>query len=65
MEDIVIIYDAVFRTETARAILIEYEDEEVWLPKSQVDFDMSTGRDRLMDVEVPQWLAVKHGWYEE
>ena len=64
MSESVIIYDAVFKTETARAILIEYEDEEVWLPKSQIDYDMDVGIGSLTDVEMPQWLADKNGWYE-
>lgn len=64
MSESVIIYDAVLVATTERAICIEYEDEEVWLPRSQIDYDLGVEKGGLTDVEVPQWLAVKKGWCE-
>ena len=60
----VIIYDAVLVAETDRAILVEYEDEEVWLPKSRIDYDLGTAKGSFIDIELPLWLAIRNGWNE-
>ena len=60
----VVIYGAVYVSETEREICIEYEGGEVRLPKAQIDYDQSVEKGGLTDVEVPQWLAVKKGWCE-
>jgi len=41
-------------TETEMAILIDYDDEKIWLPKSQIDYGYEKGS---FWVEVPEWLA--------
>ena len=64
MDKSVIIYDAVLMAETERAVLVEYEDEEVWLPKSQINYDQGAERGDLIEVELPQWLAIRNGWSE-
>lgn len=43
--------------ETAKAYLIEVEQVEVWIPKSQVeDFDQEEGW-----LVIPRWLAIEKG----
>lgn len=42
--------------ETELAWLMLIEDQEVWLPKSQCEFDEDDGT-----VLVPEWLAVEKG----
>ena len=46
--------------ETADAILVRYQDEEHWLPKSEIDY---TGQiyDKDVEIEMPQWLAEEQG----
>jgi hypothetical protein len=66
-----ITFDAVFvRERTPRSspgpgsVLVLIEGEEVWLPKSECDFepdwrDLEEGDD--CEVEIPGWLARKEG----
>jgi len=42
--------------ETCEAWLMQIDNEEVWLPKSQVDFCEMTH-----EVDVPNWLAKEKG----
>ena len=48
-------YEEIVR-ETEKAILFKINDEEVWLPKSQIE--VSEEGDNV--VEVPEWLAEKN-----
>lgn len=43
--------------ETSRAILVETEVGEVWLPKSQIEYDGEPGDE--VEIEIPDWLAIK------
>lgn len=43
--------------ETERAVLINYEGQETWLPKSQIEFDAE--QDGSAVVVIPGWLADK------
>lgn len=50
---------------TGRAMLIRYENEEVWIPMSQVtDWDFIDGREPMVTVVIPLWLAKEKGIYE-
>jgi hypothetical protein len=48
---------------TARAILVVIEDEEHWLPKSQIEDaeEFTAGQVEVM-VAMPQWLAKERGF---
>lgn len=46
-----------FRGETDNAWLMLIRGEEMWLPKSQCEFDPTA-----MAVEIPAWLAAKKGF---
>ena len=56
-------YELIYETETHLALAVKYseDDETIWLPKSQIEFD---GRDykrhQIIRVTIPDWLAEKH-----
>jgi hypothetical protein len=61
--------EGVVKAETDAAFLVEYEGDEQWLPKSQIDWvepddDAVAMRERRMTFYVPRWLMVKKGWVE-
>lgn len=45
--------------ETEEAILLDVDGDEVWLPKSQIEFDGERGD--YIEVEVPDWLSEQKG----
>lgn len=50
--------------ETDMAYLLQFDDEKVWIPKSQIDdLDETTnsGGDRIFQIIIPQWLALEKG----
>lgn len=48
--------------QTDRAILIKIDDDEIWLPKSQVKFTADPKDPELTKtVHVPEWLAQDKG----
>jgi hypothetical protein len=47
------------KSETDKAILVDYEGEEYWLPKSQLE-DWPDVEDSG-DIEVPLWLLEEKG----
>ena len=53
--------DVEFVRETDRAYLLNIEDEEVWLPKSQVEeYDKESGC-----LVIPRWLAIEKGLIDD
>lgn len=44
--------------ETEAAILLNDGDTEVWLPKSQIEYDMPNKYNQTT-VEIPEWLAIE------
>ncbi len=57
--DSVFIEDVEIVAETGMAWLVKVgeEGEDVWVPKSQCELDTEEGL-----LEVPRWLAERHGW---
>lgn len=56
------IYDLVlfFHHETDKAILVSEngkKDDAVWLPKSQIEYEMKDGAVPTVEVSLPTWLA--------
>ena len=52
--------------ETERAILVDYDGDEQWLPSSQVEFlDLNYEKGKTMEIEVPRWLMIKKKWSED
>lgn len=52
--------DVVFQHETAKAVLVEYRAEAIWLPKSQAEcewFGRGLEPGDEIEVGVPLWLA--------
>ncbi len=48
--------------ETEMAILVEYENEEFWIPKSQISEDSEvTEKDDEGVLAIPEWLADEKG----
>lgn len=48
--------------ETEAAILIEYENEEFWIPKSQIQEDSEvSGVGDVGTLSIPRWLAKEKG----
>jgi len=46
-----------FVRETDAAILVDDAGNEVWLPKSQIEFPDDAKLDDVIDVSLPEWLA--------
>jgi len=62
MAETVQIQNAKALRETEKALLVEIEGEEVWLPKSQIDDDSEVYKeDTEGTLVIPLWLAEKHG----
>lgn len=51
-----------FLQETDEAILLDVDGDEVWLPKSQIEFDGERGD--YIEVEVPDWLCEQKGLHD-
>ncbi len=48
--------------ETEKAILIRYDDEEIWLPRSQVsEGDKYTAGDKGVTVSISEYIAREKG----
>ena len=47
-----------FIRETEKAVLIDDGDNEIWLPKSQIDYAIN---DSTIALVLPEWLAVDKG----
>ena len=55
-------YKSSTEKETERALLVEVEGEEFWLPKSMIDDDSEVYKDGPEGtLVIPLWLAEKHG----
>ena len=50
-----------FVRETDKAILINDGDQEVWLPKSQIDYIIDEFKRIVYLVDLPEWLATAKG----
>ena len=50
-----LVYDEI-KFETESGWLLSFDENNVWLPKSQCEIDIGKGR-----VEVPAWLAIEKG----
>lgn len=48
--------------ETEKAYLVVVDGDEVWLPKSLTELHISAKRS---EVELPRWLAIEKGVWEE
>ena len=48
-------------SETDSAILIQYEGQEVWIPKSQLIDYCGNVRDQDIEIEVTQWILEEKG----
>ena len=57
-------YSLIYTAETEKALGVrQTEDEEdlIWLPKSQIEFDgKEYRRGQVITVTIPDWLAEKH-----
>lgn len=50
--------------ESHAAILVLYEHQEFWLPKSQIEWIGAADKGDELDVMVPEWLAEEKGMME-
>jgi len=53
-ESVKVIYDDL-KAETPKALLLSVDDEEVWIPKSQIEYEDREKR----ELWIPRWLAAK------
>ncbi len=52
-----------FKHQTDQAILIDYDGDDLWVPKSVIIDQLSTGNYRpfsLLELEVKEWWAIKN-----
>lgn len=55
--------DVEVTAETEKAILVSYEGEETWVPKSQVHDDSEAyKKGQEGKIVLPLWLAEREGW---
>lgn len=62
MKDDMEVYEFIFVRESDKAIGVCKEGEEgrlIWLPKSQIDYEEKPQRGEVIEVEVPDWLAIE------
>lgn len=58
--ELCIVEDLEILHETDAAILVSIgEGQNIWLPKSKIDYDGGVGD--TIDVEMPEWLALEKG----
>jgi len=56
-------YEVVCVGETDNALRVEFDGEQVWVPKSVVDDDSEVfERGHTGNLVVAEWWADKHGW---
>ena len=53
-----------FKKETEKAVLLLWEGDEYWVPKSVITVygEWPTGADDEVEVEIEDWFAEKQGW---
>ena len=45
--------------ETEKAVLVEnLKEKDVWIPKSQIEIDYEDEETSLIDIQIPEWLAI-------
>lgn len=54
-DDLVVIEGGEFMHETAQAVKLKFDGNEVWIPKSQLD----DHDDDYETIVIPEWLAVE------
>jgi hypothetical protein len=64
MAEPVYLEDVVVKAVTDKALLIEYEGEEEWIPKSQIVEDESVVHEKgdKGTLAITQWIASQKGW---
>lgn len=60
MSDLVSFQVTVVAT-TEKAVLVDYEGTEHWLPLSKIECDEGLEKGDLVTVEMPQWLVDRTG----
>jgi len=48
--------EVLIKCETDRAVLIDFEDEDIWLPLSQIEIEADVDGE-VRQIEMPTWLA--------
>ena len=49
------------KLETDKAILVIIDDDEIWLPKSQITYDTEIDLNDVKVVEASEWIAEQKG----
>ena len=52
--------DGILR-ETDKAILAKIDDEEIWIPKSQITYNANQDPDTPQEIEMSEWIAEQKG----
>ncbi len=64
MAEPVLLEDVTVKAVTEKALLVEYDDDEVWIPISQIvteDTDVDFERGATGTLAVTQWIAKEKG----
>lgn len=64
MAEPVVLDDVVVKAVTEKALLVEYDDEEVWIPVSQIvleETDVEFERGATGTLAITQWIAKEKG----
>ena len=54
-------YEGELIQETELGILLQYEGENYWLPKSQIEIEGDPVLGKELTVHIPNWLAIENG----
>ena len=66
MSDTFTLEDIEVIKETAKALLVDFEDESYWIPKSQVDDDSEVWKmGQKGDMIITHWIAGQMGFTED
>ena len=49
------------KAETGKALLVSDGGQNVWLPKSQIEYTEQGGKGDEIVFEIPEWLALEKG----
>ena len=50
-------FEVVYVRETEKAILVTHKTEDIWLPKSQIQWPEDAEANQSIEIQVPVWLA--------
>lgn len=54
-------FTGTLKYESEKAYLIDIDGDEIWVPKSQIEFENNPRLNKSFDFEIPRWIAEDKG----